>query len=118
MNVENIFVEQYLFNPFKIQSKYINSYYEAAHLGGPNSRFLLSSIKGRYMNINIIKALQEINNSIYIVGGVEEDNIKEISDGYVYYNPSIEASFINDTKHLPQIEKPKALLNQINIFFS
>jgi pimeloyl-ACP methyl ester carboxylesterase len=117
-NVEDLFVEQYLFNPFRIQSKYINTYYESSHLGGPNARYLLSSLKGRYMNVNIGRALEEINNSIFIIGGEEELHIQEIIKNYVNLNHSIEYNYLSRAKHLPQIETPHSLLEQMKIFFS
>ncbi|HIT91174.1 MAG TPA: alpha/beta fold hydrolase [Candidatus Merdenecus merdavium] len=116
--IENTFLENYYFNPFKVQSKYINSYYESAHLGGPNARFLLSSIKGNYVNVNIIHALKEINHSIYLVGGVEEPYLKDTLETYVFYNNAIEVTSIKNAKHLPQLETPQALLEQIKIYFS
>lgn len=116
-NIENMFVEEYLFNPFHIRSKYLNSYYEAAHLGGGNSKYLLSSLKGRYMNVNISKALENINNSIYLVGGVEEPDIKNTIQSYVNLNNSIEYGYIPRSKHLPQIESSSQLMEQISIFF-
>lgn len=116
-NIENVFIEDYLFNPFKLQAKYINAYSEAAHLGGANSKYLLSSIRGRYINTNIVHALKQINNSIFIVGGSEEKDIHNIVDNYLLYNNAIESVYLDNTKHFPHIECPSELLDHIQVFF-
>ena len=113
-NVEDKFVETYFFNPFKVTDAHINHYYEASNLG--NAKYLFASLKGRYTNINIIHALKNINNSLFIIGGAEEKDIKTTIDNYTHYNPSIESYVLSKTKHLPQLETPKDLLEQIEIF--
>ena len=113
-NVENKFVEKYFFNPFKVTDAYINTYYEASNLG--NAKYLFASLKGRYTNMNILHALKNINHSLFIIGGSEEEDIKTTIDNYSYYNPSIESYIISKTKHLPQLETPKDTLEQIEIF--
>ena len=113
-NVENKFVEKYFFNPFKVTDAHINTYYEASNLG--NAKYLFASIKGRYTNMNIIHALKNINHSLFIIGGSDEEDIKTTIDNYSYYNPSIESYIIPKTKHLPHFESPKGILEQIEIF--
>lgn len=113
-NVEDKFVETYFFNPFKVQEEQINTYYEASNLG--SAKYLFASLKGRYTNINIIHALKNINNSLFIIGGDKEGDIETTIENYSYYNPSIESTTIPKTKHLPQLEAPKEVLEQITIF--
>ena len=113
-NIEDKFIETYYFNPFKVDQTYIDTYYESSNLG--NAKYLFASLKGRYTNINILHALKNINHSIYIIGGSEENEIKTTIDNYSYYNPSIESYIIKKTKHLPQLEAPEELLEQVEIF--
>lgn len=113
-NIEDKFVETYFFNPFKVSENHINNYYEASNLG--NAKYLFASLKGRYTNINIIHSLKNIDNSLFIIGGAEEAEIKTTIDNYTYYNPSIESYVLPKTKHLPQLESPKDLLEQVEIF--
>lgn len=113
-NMEHKFVEDYYFNPFKVNQSYIDTYYESSNLG--NAKYLFASLKGRYTNINIIHSLKNINHSIYIIGGSEETDIQTTIDNYSYYNPSIESYTIKKTKHLPQLEAPDKLLEQVEIF--
>lgn len=113
-NVEDKFVETYFFNPFKVKEEQINTYYEASNLG--SAKYLFASLKGRYTNFNIIHALKHINNSMFIIGGEKEDDIKITMENYAHYNPSIETTTIAKTKHLPQLEAPEEILEQIAIF--
>ncbi len=115
-NVENKFIETYYFNPFKVNQAYINTYYESSNLG--NAKYLFASLKGRYTNINILHSLKNINHSIYIIGGSDETEIQTIIDNYSYYNPSIESYIMKKTKHLPQLETPEKLLEQVEIFLA
>jgi len=116
-NIEHIYIEKYLFNPFRLQNKHIYTSSEALHLGGGNARYLLSSIAGRYVNFNITQALKNVNNSIFIIGGKETYNIENILDTYVSLNNSIEIAYIENTRYLPQIEAPLELLDYIRVFF-
>ncbi|WP_099469809.1 alpha/beta fold hydrolase [Konateibacter massiliensis] len=96
---------------------YLDEFYEAAHLQNCQGKYLFASMKGRYTNVNIIHALKEINNSIYIVAGNNQDKIKIRIENYSYYNPSVESFFVTDTRNYPHIEKPSVFLEQVNIFF-
>jgi pimeloyl-ACP methyl ester carboxylesterase len=97
-------------------SIYIDEYYESAHTLNSNGKYLFASIKGSFTNANIVHALKEINNSIFIIGGRHEHNIKNIIENYSYYNSSIESYIIDNTKHYPHIEDPQEFIEQIGIF--
>lgn len=116
-NIAYIFTERYFKNPFKAQKKYMDLYYESAHLSYNGGKYLLSSINGMYLNINIVKALSEINHSIFIVLGESKQDAKAIGAEYTKINPSIEAEFIRSAKQLPQLETPEALYEDMRIFF-
>lgn len=116
-NIEYLFSEQYFYNPFKIQKKYSDLYHESAHLGQSGGKYLLSSMNGMYLNINITKALSEINTSIFIVYGKHCDDSQSIIKKYIEVNPSIEAEFIENAKMLPQLESPEELYEKMDIFF-
>lgn len=104
------------YKPRNLKNKFIDGYHEACHLQGENSKYLFASTKNLYTNINIIHALKQINNSIYIVLGEKTDI--SIKDEYVTINPSIETAIINNTKKLPQLEKPEKVLEICSIYFN
>lgn len=116
-NIEYIFSERYFHNPFRIQKKYLDLYHESAHLGQSGGKYLLSSINGMYLNINITKALSEINTSIFIALGQYGKENKNIAEEYITINPSVEVEFIEDVKMIPQLELPESLYEKMNIFF-
>lgn len=114
--IEKKFKEEFFCYPDEVKEKYIYNYLEAAHFGNYNSKYSFASYIGKYMNMNIIHELKEINNSILMIGGQEEKDIQTIIENYKYYNPAIEEIFIPKTKHLPQLEAPDAVLEQIDLF--
>jgi hypothetical protein len=107
-----------LYRKDMLTRKYILASYESSHLGGSNNRYLYSSIRSYYTNINIIHALKEINNSIYILGGEHVSKIQDLIDEYIEYNPAIESTIISDSKGYPHIENTTDVANHIQIFFS
>lgn len=109
--VKNIF-----YNPYCIRSLWIDSYYEAAHIGiSPKS--LYASQKCNYAKCNINNALRKINNSIYLIGGEEIEGISDSLNEYKNFNSSIEISLIPETKQLPQLEAPHSLAELIKTYF-
>ena len=116
-NIELLFTEKLLYNPFHENQQDIDTYYEGAHRGNGNGKYLLSSLVGNYVNLNLTHALKNVNNSIYILGGAAEDGIQETLALYTSLNPSIETELISKAKHLPQLETPVEVLERIKIFF-
>lgn len=112
-HMDDKFIEKYFFNPFKVKEEYINTYYESSNL--KDGKYLFSSIKGRYTNLNIVHALRNVDNSMFIIGGEKEEDIHTTIEDYTHYNSSIETFIIPKTKHLPQLETPEELLEQLNI---
>ena len=89
---------------------------EAAHIGGYNSKYAFASYTGKYMNMSILNELKEINNSILMIGAEKEKEMKTVIENYKYYNASIEDSYIPNTRHLPQMEAPDEVLEQLRMF--
>ena len=118
LTVEKIFQRQYFCRLNEIRDKYIANYLEGAYAGGYNSKYAFASYVGKYMNLNILRELKEIDNSILMIGGEKEPEIRTTIDNYKYYNPAIEEVYIPDTKHLPQLEAPDEMLEQIKVFLT
>ncbi|MEY8339383.1 alpha/beta hydrolase [Lachnospiraceae bacterium 62-35] len=116
-HLSETFLKKHFYNPRSIRPVFIDKYYESAHLGDHPKAFY-SSLKCNYAKCNIVNALKKIDNSIYIIGGMEKTSIKQIIEEYKLWNPAIEYTFIPNTKHLPQLENPCKLLEYIYIFFS
>ena len=116
--IKDTFKSNYFYNSKLIRNRHLRAYNESAHLRGASSKCLYSSIKSHYTNINIIHALKDINNSIYIIGGEKSEDIKNIIDDYTFYNPSIESTLISNTKYLPQLENPTELLQLLDLYLA
>ena len=114
----NLFKKYYYSDASKIDALDIQTYVEASHLHDYNSKYSFSSHIGRYMNFNILHALKEINHSIFIIAGREKADIKTIVENYLYYNTSIEAAYIPNTKQYPHLETPHKVLSQLDIFLN
>lgn len=112
-NVEYALTEKYMYNPFRIQQKYVDAYYEAAHYGYGTGKYLMASLDGFYLNVNIRKALASIENEIYIIYGENMEKGKEISESYQQINKKAKLFSIHGTKLLPQLETPEEFLTRI-----
>lgn len=113
---ENIFENKYFENSNDIKEEDILSYMEASHRKGYSDKYSFASYISNYMNANIVHALKEINNSIFILAGANKEESETIVENYIYYNNSIETVYIKNTKQLPHLEKPERVLEQISTF--
>ncbi|MCI5623215.1 MULTISPECIES: alpha/beta fold hydrolase [Anaerostipes] len=115
--VEKRFYTKYFQSPANIKRYYIDAYYQAAHLSGSNAKYLYASLKSDYLNSNLITSLKNINQSMYIAISSNLPDAQNTLDQYQILNPSIESSFLNNTKHLPSLEDPESVYNICRIFF-
>lgn len=113
---EKTFENKYFSNINNIEEEDILTYLESSHKNGYCSKYSFASHTARYMNANIVHALKEINNSTLIIAGADTNDIETTVENYLYYNSAIETVFIKDTKQLPHLEKPEAVLEQISTF--
>lgn len=115
-NIQLLFTEKYLYNPFSVTPEMVDTYYEAAHKSLSNSKFLLSSLVAGYTNNNISHALKEINQSVTILYCEGETDSEKIAESYTTCNPAIESCMLKHAKHLPQLETPGKFLEILNIY--
>lgn len=111
------FMTNFFYNPYSVRAGMIDAYHEAAHLG-ESPKSVYASIKCNYVKCNIVNALKKIDNSIYLIGGADIDNIEECMEEYKEYNPAVETALIPNTKLIPQLEKPSEVYNLIQTFLS
>lgn len=116
--ITRLFQTEYYYNPYNVEDRDICAYEEAAHLWDFHSKHAYASHLGRYTNTNIIHAIKEINNSIFILAGKHKEDINNIVDNYLYYNSAIEVSYIPKTKHLPHLEQPVEVLNCLSMYLN
>jgi len=99
-----------------VKQEYILTYWESAHTSDYLSKFSYSSYLGKYTNANILHALKEVNNSIYIIAGKYKEDIVTTVENYEYYNNAIESVYVSESKGLPQLENPNEVLAHILTF--
>lgn len=116
-NIDLLFTEEFLYNPFNRQDELEDLYYESAHLANGNGRFLLSSLKGYYVNFNIAPVLKSITLPVGILESCEEKNAKSIAALYDSLISDFKCIWISETKHLPHVEKPEKTAEIIENFF-
>ena len=117
-NIQKRFETFYYAKKENISKKMVDSYHEAAHLQGSNSKFLCSSLCHQDVNVNIKDALKQIDHSIFMVFGSKEEGYEETLNFYEELNPAIEATVIPNARHLPQLEYPNQIIKLCDIFFS
>jgi pimeloyl-ACP methyl ester carboxylesterase len=115
-NIRKCFQNDLFYNYNHISKDVLNAYHENAHLYGSSAKFLYTSTKCRYTTASIGRAISEINNCIYIIGGESEPDMNSTIEDYISINPAIEFSIINKCRHLPQLEQPHKLISQLDIF--
>lgn len=107
---------EYFHRPVDGMNEIIDAYLEAAHSGNCNGKYAYSSFLAKYGNMNVIHALKEIDNSILLLSGKEYSATDMNEGNYTYFNRSIEAERISDSKLMPQFENPMETATSICSF--
>ena len=113
-SIGNEFRNHYFSNIRNIKDYDIECYCEAAHIEKAHSKYLFSSIMGRYINLNILPFVGKIDNSIFIAVGSNLPEGIAIAEQYKEFIPSAEIIRLEKSKHLPHLENPKSFLAQLN----
>lgn len=96
-------------------SRYVDTYYQAAHINNSNGRYLYASKLCAYTNIDITIGLKNKNN-IFIISGTDRKRGVSIADAYTSVNNNIDITYISNSKMLPQLEVPEHCINAILAF--
>ncbi len=105
--------EKLFFNPFQLNRRLVDTAYEAANAGKGSGRFLMASIEGRTVYLNLQKAFSELKRPVRIVIGGKVPKSRALARQYVKLNPSAEIISIEGAGHLPQIENPRELAGKL-----
>lgn len=112
-NIDFRFTEEYLYNPFRSSDRFVDAFYEGAHYRDSVGKYLLASIKGLYMTVNIRKALKACGDKMTIIYGEGLDYAKDIIKEYQAIDPAIKAYPVAKAKILPEMECPKDFLKTL-----
>lgn len=112
-NIDDRFTEEYLYNPFLVNTDMIDTYYEAAHIGSGSGRFLEASLAGNYVNMNINHALKNFKVPANIIIGSSMKDEIFISKSWKARNDSLLINTIERANKYPHIEKPEKTAEKI-----
>ena len=114
--ISDKFREEYFYDKRACAAKYIQAYYEAAHLAGPSSRFLFASVAAGYTNMPVTHAMDRLSMPILLIGGEEQPAMAQTIAEYQKAQPAISSAWISHTKGLPLLEKPDSVVSVMEQF--
>lgn len=106
-------MDKIYYNPFKVTENITEAYYESAHKGGYYAKYLYASFTGKYINININKALAKAGNKTYIINGEKAKDQELIVNEYQKINSEIVKLTVPASAQLPHMEQPEEFLRQL-----
>lgn len=118
IHIDREFREKYFVRPQLVTSHMKDVFYESAHLEESHGKFLLSSLVGNYMNINITHALKKIDKPIYFIGSRDLKNNMRILDEYKKLNSNFEITYLSNGNLYPQLEIPEKVVSVLNNYLS
>ncbi len=105
--IDEAFRTKYYAKPQLISSRLEDVYYESAHTGGSNGKYLYSSLLGNYVNNTATHAVKKLTTPTLIIGSKEIKKYEHALDDYHKVNPSLEIVRINNGNLYPHIEIPE-----------
>lgn len=111
---EALFYTKYYKNPYNINPEDIDAYYSSYHTGIHCSKAIYSSICNGYTNVDVSKALENMNVPLCIICGDSIDNPDDVIESYLIYQHSLMSEIIKDTKYLPHLECPEAVIRVLD----
>lgn len=114
-HIKRIFREEFFSKRNADITRYVDTYYQSAHINNSNGRYLYASKLCSYTNIDITIGLKDKDN-IFILSGTDRKKGVSIVDAYTSINHNIDATYISNSKLLPQLEVPDHCINAILTF--
>ena len=119
-NIDNLFVENYYYNPFHLDTDMEDAYYEASHRNQSLSKYIYASLIRNYTGCNVGSILRYSSDAenIAIYYGEAEQNYQETIHQYQDIRPEINVSIIKHAKHFPHVEQPQTFLIEAEQFLT
>jgi len=109
--VKSLFETDYYSNYTFEENTISKVYYESAHTEG--SKYLFASLSGFYTMLNISHCMKSIKKNISIIVGNDLEEYKAIAEEYQDILSYVTIYEVEDTKYLPQLEKPEEVADII-----
>ena len=110
--VTNDLVNNAFYDPTKLKPETADLYYRFAHYDHKQNRCLFASMLNHYLNLDIRDALGDLD-CISIIVGSEDKQAEQTLYSYNRYAKQIKIEVIEETAHLPQLERPFLLNSAI-----
>lgn len=108
--IQKLFNEHYFYMENDEITKHVQVYHEAAHHKLRFARNFLAAERLNFCVLPVKQILSNMNFSVKLIFGAEEERAEEIADLYKGYDSNISIDFIAETKHLPHLEKAEEIL--------
>lgn len=109
------FTGEYFFDADNVDDELVEAFCEAAHLGGASARYLYASVRSHFTDIYVGNAVRQLDHSIYVIGSDAGESTAALEE-YEEYNPAVETAVIKNTKRLPHLENPDAIIELCGIY--
>lgn len=106
LRVREKFAAQYFYKSTPAMEACVNAYYEAAHTGSRDGKFLYASILAGCMDLPVAHVLPKISVPITLIAGEEKPGALVTADAYKQLQPDVTIKTIPQARHLPQLERP------------
>ena len=112
--IKSRFVNQYYYNPSRIDEGLIDILYEGSHKGGYNKKFLYSSMVSGYLTADIQKAMQNMKSDISLIMGDHYPDRINTVNSYKRYNNTFKTVEISGTCKYPHMETPDRFIEVLD----
>jgi len=116
LHIDQIFKNQYYSKGNLASLDLKETYYESAHLKESRGKYLLSSIFGNFMHVNLKHALKKIDKPICLIGSRELPNNRANLEQYAKESKYFDITMLSGAKNYPQLEIPEKTLKVIYEF--
>ena len=110
--IKSLFETDYYSNYTFEEDDIVKVYYESAHTN--DSKYLFASLSGFYTMLNVSHCLKSIKKNVSIIVGNDLEEYKAIAEEYQDILPYVTIYEVEDTKYLPQLEKPEEISDIIS----
>lgn len=113
VRIQDAFTKRYYGRAALASTHMEDMYYEAAHTGGSNGRYLYASLLGNYVNNTANHAVRKLKTPTMIIGCKLIKGYEHALDDYHKTNPNIEIVRITNGSLYPQMEIPEKVTSII-----
>lgn len=113
--IHTMFENKYFYKKSLISTKLEDIYFEAAHKDKSAGKYLLASIESNFLNVDISNTIKNAEH-LYILSSHERKDVITITDNFLHLNKNIEASYITNSRFLPQLEVPEKFFEVTQMF--